>query len=466
MTYVNSFILLAISTLWISCSHLENTSSSREPANEALSCNDQGKAQEIKSKFLSTSSVGRYDLLLDNEKAWSRILDIIFSAKRKIVAQYFVLGTDRYAKAFLGALLFKQKQGIKVELMIDGLGSLEVSYVHYDLLQELVYHGAEVYLFGPLSANPVNLVRSSSNHEKFIIADDCQVMTGGRNIWERSFVSLEKMPKAFVDVDIHLESKELAREFDRFFRLELSAPATKKVKKDLINFSSKESELFDASLKLMNEHRYSKFEGFSKEAPMWAFKNTSSHVVKNREKSATEMFVYLIEKAQHEIYISNPYIVLTAKLKQALIGACERNVDITLMTMSPLNTDILLSQAAFNKEWPELLALCGTMRIFVSLGPEKVHEKVATIDDEIALVGSFNLDSLSEFHNADNFVLVESTELNMLIKSNIEEYISINTQEYKLVNGQAVGPELLKDQDKVNKVKKYEGWLKYLRSRL
>lgn len=457
-----SFILLII----LSCSHHDSTYNERIPSNKENSCEEQGDVKFSSKDSKLKSSFGQFDLVLDNETAWNRILYLIFHAKKKIVAQYFVLGTDKYAKAFLGALLFKQKQGVKVELMIDTLGSLGMRYAYFDLLQELAHLGAEVHLFAPLSIVPGNIAKSSSNHEKFIITDDCEVYTGGRNIWERSFVSLKKNPQAFVDADIHFKSRNLALEFDRFFRLESSAPATYKVKKDFINFSSKEAELIDASLKMMSEQKLQKFEGFNNEASMWAYKNTSSHVIKNAEKSATSMFINLINSAHHEIYISNPYIVLTPKLIQALINACERKVDITLMTMSPLNTDIPLSQAAFNKEWPELLSSCPTMKIFVSLGPEKVHEKVATFDDDLALVGSFNLDSLSEYYNADNFVLVESTELNLKIKSNIEYYINLNTQEYKLINGNPVGPELLEDQEKVKKVKKLESWLIFLRNRL
>jgi putative cardiolipin synthase len=105
--------------------------------------------------------------------------------------------------------------------------------------------------------------------------------------------------------------------------------------------------------------------------------------------------------ARHRILIQNPYVVLTKNAVAALEAAGRRGVQIDLLTNSPDSSDSVLTQAFFLEDWPRILARVPNMRIFVLTGEQKLHAKVATADDQVSVVGSYNLDLLSEQVNGE-----------------------------------------------------------------
>lgn len=109
----------------------------------------------------------------------------------------------------------------------------------------------------------------------------------------------------------------------------------------------------------------------------------------------------LSRAAQHRIVIENPYVCLTDSLIAGLKEAGERGVEIWLGTNSPASTDSAVTQAFFLKDWPKLEAVIPNLRIFTATGERKLHAKVAVIDDQVSLVGSFNLDYMSQQVNSE-----------------------------------------------------------------
>ncbi len=105
--------------------------------------------------------------------------------------------------------------------------------------------------------------------------------------------------------------------------------------------------------------------------------------------------------AQKRIVIENPYVVLTEPMLQALEDAAKRGVEVWIGTNSPLSTDSAATQAFFLDEWAYVLARIPKARIFVATGERKLHAKVATIDDVLSVVSTYNLDFLSGFVNSE-----------------------------------------------------------------
>lgn len=79
----------------------------------------------------------------------------------------------------------------------------------------------------------------------------------------------------------------------------------------------------------------------------------------------------------------------------------KRSVQITMLTNSPLSTDNALSQTFFLEQWPELMARVPTLRLFVAGDRHTLHSKLAVIDGQLALIGTYNLDPLSIAINSE-----------------------------------------------------------------
>lgn len=119
----------------------------------------------------------------------------------------------------------------------------------------------------------------------------------------------------------------------------------------------------------------------------------------------------LVEGASKRIVIENPYVVLTQDMMNALERAAKRGVQIDIITNSPLSTDSDVTQAFFLEDWQMILSRCPDARIFVATGDRKFHTKSAVIDDEQAVVSTYNLDLLSGFVNGEVGAVVKSKEL-------------------------------------------------------
>jgi putative cardiolipin synthase len=130
----------------------------------------------------------------------------------------------------------------------------------------------------------------------------------------------------------------------------------------------------------------------------------------------------LAAAAQKSIVIENPYVVLTEKMMEAFEEAASRGVEIIIGTNSPLSTDSAVTQAFFLEDWAYILARVPTARFFVATGERKLHAKVATMDDRLSIVSTYNLDLLSGYVNSEVGAAVWSESFNQeLMGSFIED---------------------------------------------
>lgn len=191
-----------------------------------------------------------------------------------------------------------------------------------------------------------------------------------------------------------------------------------------------------------------------------------------------ENLLAAVQAAEHEVVIQSPYFVLTPRGVRALREAAERGVRVIILTNSPTSSDSPITQAAFLKQWPHLLAEISTARLFVVGEQRLMHAKVGVMDGVLSFVGSYNLDPLSAGVNGEVVTSVWSEEFaareRTLIVGKTEEQPP-NVYEYLiekrpdgtpvLEHGEPVvrfGPDQHCDPAAVAKVKKLEPLLELL----
>lgn len=119
------------------------------------------------------------------------------------------------------------------------------------------------------------------------------------------------------------------------------------------------------------------------------------------KNTVNENLLLAILAAEKRLVIQSPYFVLTERGIRALELVAARGVAITILTNSPASSDSPPTQAAFLRQWPGLLARVPTARLFVVAEGRLMHAKVGVVDDQIAFVGSYNLDPLSAGVNGE-----------------------------------------------------------------
>ncbi|HSI05921.1 MAG TPA: phospholipase D-like domain-containing protein, partial [Myxococcota bacterium] len=116
----------------------------------------------------------------------------------------------------------------------------------------------------------------------------------------------------------------------------------------------------------------------------------------------------LLAAARDRVVITNPYIVLSERVRRALAAAGRRGVRITILTDSPTTADNPLYAAFFMREWPRLLARVPNLRVFVLTGDQRMHAKTLVADGEVGLIGSSNMDLLSAEVNGEIMEAIHS----------------------------------------------------------
>ncbi|MDP2343357.1 MAG: phosphatidylserine/phosphatidylglycerophosphate/cardiolipin synthase family protein [Deltaproteobacteria bacterium] len=145
-----------------------------------------------------------------------------------------------------------------------------------------------------------------------------------------------------------------------------------------------------------------------------------------------------VQSAEKELIIQSPYFVLTSRGMRAIEQAGARGVSVIILTNSPASSDSPPTQAAFLRQWPELLARVPNARLFVVAEGRLMHAKVGIVDDQLAFVGSYNLDPLSAGVNGEVVGALWSTRVSRHVSGLIRDRIAAgrpNVVEYKIARG-------------------------------
>ena len=105
------------------------------------------------------------------------------------------------------------------------------------------------------------------------------------------------------------------------------------------------------------------------------------------ERTGENVYLNLIKGAQDYVYITTPYLIIDDEMKRELTMAAERGVDVRIVTPGIPDKKLvfLLTQSYYQ----ELLK--ANVKIY-QFAKGFIHAKCFVCDDEIATVGSINLD--------------------------------------------------------------------------
>lgn len=387
-------------------------------------------------------------ILDGNPAAWAARWRLLARARTTIDTSYFILSQDVFGMAFLGHLLKKAEEGVRVRILLDAQGRLMSRATReIDCLPALV--GAskvDIKVYRPmplrvaqalLTLNP--LVAAASTHDKIIVVDGQTGLTGGRNIEAVYFADPSELSDAFHDVDVAIESREAAAFLTDAFQVLYESDQAKPIR------ASRDGKLAHC-LRDMRA-AYHAVNDWLRAAP--AAPETTVHPVGhpnswrediaqfmslrgilNREAEPpyrgevrivnslprfgssndpiSRSLLQLLAASSSDVFVENPYVVLTQRLVSAMEDTGERGVPITIVTNGPLSTDNALSWQVFHERWPELLARVPGLRLFVNGTHHNVHSKFAVFDQQLTLLGTYNLDPISMTINGEIALVVWS----------------------------------------------------------
>jgi len=416
----------------------------------------------------------KVQLITDNMQAWYARWYMLSQAKRTIDITYFILDDDPFGRAFLGMLLKKAREGVRIRIMLDarGVKMFTRSLVGQDYIQDLMEEGnVECRTFRPLLKNLVEFFGSTrsifaSNHDKLIIVDSEWVITGGRNVAAHYYLDPRDNEHVYRDTDVLIKCPDVGQAATLAFEEEFLRRDNFVIKKNMfgnwfdrvpeLEFyyetmdsyirgkgvvepdRSKFSPFLRHKIDKMNKElltyklltKYEEFTPFPDNLECYV-KILDKHSFTGTRNDITPNLIRLIDASTHEIIIQNPYVVFTNLARQALQRANDRGVKIILHTNSPMSTDSLATQAMFLLDWQNILKAMLNLEIWASKGPNKLHSKVFLFDRKISVIGTYNMDPMSQDINSEVVAVIKSdkfaTKLRQVIMNDLK-----NAYQYKI----------------------------------
>jgi cardiolipin synthase len=142
-----------------------------------------------------------------------------------------------------------------------------------------------------------------------------------------------------------------------------------------------------------------------------------------RYSAMQEVFQSLLFAARREVVITTPYYIPDDSLQNAICATAYRGVDTTIVF--PARNDSWIVGAASRSYYSDLLA--AGVKIYEYAGG-LLHTKSLTIDGEVLLVGSANMDRRSLELNYENNILVYDPELTEAMRTRQREYIERSSE--------------------------------------
>jgi cardiolipin synthase len=304
------------------------------------------------------------DLFSDYAESIAAMTAAVDEASSYVHVEFYIMAWDEVTAPFFEALVRATERGVPVRLLYDHLGSRGIP-VYQDLVRKLEQTSIQ---WRPMM--PIQLLRGKfrrpdlRNHRKILVVDGTCAFGGSQNLIEPSYdkPKNQAVGRAWVELTARLTGPAVA-EMNAVF---------------LTDWYTETGEVPEEAVRTAFE---AGAEG-----------GTTVQVVPSGPGFATEnnlrMFTTLIYSAQRRISLTSPYFVPDESLLYAVTTAAQRGVEVELF-VGEEGDQFMVHHAQCSYYKPLLSA---GVRIFLYPAPWVLHAKHFTIDDQVAVLGSSNMD--------------------------------------------------------------------------
>ncbi len=299
-------------------------------------------------------------IFTDGNHMFASLLEDIRQAKKHINMLFYIIKNDQIGQEVLAALEQKAREGVRVRVMYDGLGTIVGISKMFEALEKA---GGSVAAFSRLFLNLTPRIRVNfRNHRKITIIDGKIGYIGGMNLGDE-YLGRDK--KLFPWRDTHLRVTGSAVWFlqERFFMDWLHVKKDDPESNQLEKYFPPPLETGDIAMQIASSGPDS-----ADRTPI---------------KSG---FLKMIYSACQRVYIQTPYFIPDDSLIDALRIAAQAGVDVRLM-IPRLSDHPLVHPASLG--YAQLVQEHG-VKVYLYNG--FLHAKSIICDDRIVSIGSSNFD--------------------------------------------------------------------------
>jgi cardiolipin synthase len=302
------------------------------------------------------------EIYLDGNAAYAALLAAVGAARHHVHVEYYIWEPDTIGGELREALIERARAGVQVRMVVDATGSNNLKRTFFAPLRAA---GVQIALFNPIRLRSLRMRRPDfRTHRKIVVCDGVVGFTGGMNI-----------------TDFHSEARCKGKEFwrDTHIRIDGAAvwPLQRMFMEDWYFAADEMCPVDDATFP----------------APA----RDGDHLVQiigSGPDAATfpihKVFFTACNQSTARLWLTTPYFVPDEALLLAITSAALRDVDVRLIV--PRRGDSRLVDLAARSYFPELLE--AGVKVY-EYETRFIHAKTMVCDDDVAVVGTANLDNRS-----------------------------------------------------------------------
>jgi len=291
--------------------------------------------------------MSKYTFYSLNSKLYDQMLKDIKDAASYVYLETYLFQNDAIGREVLALLIKKAKEGVRVKILLDSIGSLYLTRRHF---KELVSAGGEIAFFKKIRfGSKLWKDLNQRDHRKILVIDDRVAFVGSSNIVENF--------KNWRELNVRIENSTC-----HLFR-----------------------EIFLQMFDLAKTHYYSKRKAVK------AIKTKEYEIIRDVPsllyRPVRNRVLEMIRHSKSKIWIETPYLVPEMKMIRELMFARRRGVKIKIIL--PEYADHK-SPDVLNKHYLAKLCRLGIDCLLYVDRP--LHSKLVVADGEKFLFGSANMD--------------------------------------------------------------------------
>ena len=340
------------------------------------------------------------ELFSDYDESIAAMAREVRTAERYVHVEFYIMSWDSTTKDFFGALAEVADRGVKVRLMFDHIGTARIPG-YRDMIKKLEQTAIEWHPMLPVQPLKGRWRRPDlRNHRKIVVVDGRVAFVGSLNM---------------IDASYHNRKHERAGRKWRELVMQLSGPVVLSL--NIVFATDWYLETDEALREDVQPYPYEVEPG-----------DVLCQVVPSGpgfpDENNLRLFNSLIYSAQRRLSITSPYFVPDDSLLYAITTAAQRGIDVELFVGE--QGDQFMVHHAQSSYYRTLLN--AGVKIYLYPAPFVLHSKHFSVDDNVAVIGSSNMDIRSFNLDFEVSVMCVSRSLTTAMRQVEDHYRSLSRE--------------------------------------
>lgn len=304
----------------------------------------------------------RVELIGDYDAMIAAMAADIDQAEHYVHVEFFIFTHDETTRGFFDALARARARGVQVRVLVDHLSALTYPY-RRRTARILAEMGAELKMMLPISPIRSGRRLDLRNHRKLVVIDGRVGHTGSMNMIAEHYHKKKALRRGLHWHELMMRMQgPVVRELDAVFVTDWYSETDELLPLDYSAVPATATELLDAQVLPSGP----------------SFDNDNN----------LKLFTAAIHNARRRISITSPYFVPDESIQKAMVTAAARGLEVELF-VAEISDQFMVFHA--QRSYYEELLRAG-VRIHLYRAPTVLHAKHLSIDDDVAIIGTSNMD--------------------------------------------------------------------------